>query len=258
MIPYFGLPITPATAAARAIYSGHAFVCFAHADQLSLALEICQSLAVDNGAFPAWRRGEPIKDWRQYYEWVAELHRYPQFDFAVIPDVIDGTESDNDALLAEWSWKGRDLHVGAPVWHLHESLDRLERLAFEWPRICLGSSGEFAQIGTNQWWIRMAEAMDILCDKSGRPICKIHGLRMLDPDIFTHFPFASADSTNIARNIGIDSAWRGTYQPEGAMRSMVKESRAQIMRERTEAYQSPTFWIRDAAPIQESLFMNVA
>lgn len=252
MIHYHGLPITPATAAARAISGGHAFVSFRYPDQLGLVLDVAQSFAVDNGAFSAWKSGKPVTDWRQFYEWVAELHRYPPFDFAVIPDVIDGTEADNDALVAEWSWRGKNAHVGAPVWHLHESLERLERLAFEWPRICLGSSGEFAQIGTPAWWTRMAQAMDIICDRSGRPICKLHGLRMLNPEIFSRFPFASADSTNIGQNVGIDSAWRGTYPPVN------KEARAQVMRERIEAKQAQIFWARRDAPIQEGLFAESA
>lgn len=244
MIHYHGLPITPATAAARAISSGHAFVSFQHPDQLGLALDVAQSFALDNGAFSAWRGGRPVRDWNPYYEWVADLHRYPSFDFAVIPDVIDGDEAANDVLLAEWPWRERAPWVGAPVWHLHESLERLERLALKWPRVCLGSSREFATIGTAIWYRRMAEAMDILCDKHGRPICKIHGLRMLNPDVFSRFPFASADSTNIGRNIGIDSAWRGPYTPP------TKESRAQVMRDRIEARQAQTFWLREHAPIQ--------
>lgn len=252
MIPYYGLPITPDPVAVRAVRAGHAFVSFKYVEQFAIALAVAQSIAVDNAAFSAWKSGKPIKDWRLYYEWIAEIHRYPQFDFAVIPDVIDGNEADNDALLAEWSWRGKDAHVGAPVWHLHESLDRLERLAFEWPRICLGSSGEYARIGTRAWWNRMAEAMNILCDKSGRPICKIHGLRMLDPEVFTRLPFASADSTNIARNVGLDSRWYGSYSPP------TKEARAAIMRERVEAHQSPTFWDRKRAPVQENFFMELA
>jgi hypothetical protein len=131
-------------------------------------------------------------------------------------------------------------------------LDRLDRLVTEWPRICLGSSGEFARIGTPQWWNRMAQAMDVICDKDGRPAAKIHGLRMLDPAVFTRFPFASADSTNIGRNVGIDSAWKGTYTPP------TKEARAVVMRERIEANQSPTFWVRALAPIQEHLFMDAS
>lgn len=252
MIHYHGLPITPATAAVRAISGGHAFVSYAHADQLSIALECASTFAVDNGAFSAWRSGSPVTDWNPFYEWVAELHRYPAFDFAVIPDVIDGNEADNDALLDAWPWRESAPHVGAPVWHMHESLDRLARLVARWPRICIGSSAEFSQIGTPAWWTRMAQAMNVICDKQGRPCAKIHGLRMLDPAIYTKFPFASADSTNIGRNIGIDQAWRGTYTPP------TKEARAAMMRERIESHQSPQFWNREAAPIQQSLFMDAA
>ena len=246
MIHYHGLPITPATAALRAISGGHAFVSFRHPDQLALALESTQSFAVDNGAFSAWKSGNPVEDWSPFYDWVQGLCRYPSFDFAVIPDVIDGDEIANDALLAEFPFSA---HIGAPVWHLHESLDRLNRLVANYPRICLGSSGDFADIGTNAWWNRMAEAMNVICDEHGLPKAKIHGLRMLNPDVFTKFPFASADSTNIGQNIGIDNAWRGTYTPP------TKESRAALMRERIESYQSALYWNRAIAPIQECLFL---
>ena len=242
MIHYHGTPITPQSAARAAISGGHAFVSFRYPDQLGLALEVCQSFAVDNGAFSAWKSGAPVTDWRDYYEWVAELHRYPSFDFAVIPDVIDGNEKANDALLDEWPWRAapKGKWIGAPVWHMHESIGRLVRLATEWPRVCIGSSGEYATVGDSRWWGRIAEAMNAVCDKDGRPIAKLHGLRMLNPEVFSRLPLASADSTNIAQNVGIDSAWRGTYTPAS------KDVRALVMRERIEAHQALTFWERQA------------
>lgn len=242
------MPVTPATAAVAAVGGGHAFISRAHPQQLTIAIDYAQSFAVDNGAFSAWKSESPITDWNPFYLWIGELHRYPNFDFAVIPDVIDGDEAANDALLEEWPWRIKAPHVGAPVWHLHESLERLQRLARAWPRICFGSSGEYKQIGTPKWWGRMVEAMNIVCDKQGLPICKLHGLRMLDPKIFTCFPFASADSTNIARNIGIDSAWKGTYTPP------TKEARAAVMRARLECHQALTFWDRSLRHVQPSLF----
>lgn len=247
---YHGLPATPNTAAIEIIQGGDAFVSMERPDQLALALEYAAGLGLDNGGFSAWTQGKPVTDWEPYYQWIAELHRYPVFDFCVIPDVIDGDEAANDALLEQWPWRLTAPHIGAPVWHLHESLDRLDRLVSQWPRVCLGSSGQFAQIGTPAWWIRMAEAMDVICDRDGRPGTRLHGLRMLDPAIFTKFPFASADSTNIARNIGIDSKWKGTYTPPS------KDARAKVMRQRIEAHQSPQLWDRKAAPIQSPLFME--
>lgn len=236
MIHYHGLPIWPASAAARAVGGGHAFVSFLRPEQLALVLEVASSFAVDNGAFSAWRSGVPITEWEPFYEWVAELHRYPQFDFSVIPDVIDGDEAANDELLAAWPWQGKG--IGAPVWHMHESLARLERLALNWPRICIGSSGEFARVNSGSWWCRMIEALDVLCDRSGRPVCKLHGLRMLNPAVFSRLPLSSADSTNIARNIAIDVHWKGGNSPSN------KDVRAMVMRERIEANQGQTFWSR--------------
>lgn len=233
MIPYHGTPITPDDAALAAIEGGHAFVSFAHPQQLALAATVCQSFALDNGAFPAWKSGKPIKDWRPFYDWASACKRIPSCDFAVIPDVIDGDEAENDALVAEWPlprW------FGAPVWHMHESMERLERLASAWPRICIGSSGDFAVIGTPAWWQRMAQAMRVLCNDDGEPLVRLHGLRMLNPEIFTKFPFSSVDSTNIGRNIGIDQAWRGTYSPPS------KRARAAVMRARIESNNAPNRW----------------
>lgn len=233
MKKYQGLPITPDTAARAAIDGGNAFVSFRHPGQLGIAVACCQSFAIDNGAFSAWKAGEPVADWSSFYEWAARCKLIPSCDFAVIPDVIDGDEADNDALLSEWplpKW------FGAPVWHMHESLGRLERLANSYPRVCIGSSGEFATIGTTAWWGQMARAMRVVCDDEGRPLCRLHGLRMLNPEIFTRIPFASADSTNIGRNIGIDQAWKGTYSPP------TKEARAAIIRARIEAHNSPATW----------------
>ena len=233
MIHFHGLPITPATAAQKAIDAGHAFVSFAHSDQLGVAVECAQSFAIDNGAFSAWRAGKPIVNWSEFYEWAAQCKLIPSCDFAVIPDVIDGDEAANDALVQEWplpKW------FGAPVWHMHESLDRLERLATVFPRVCIGSSGEFATIGTPQWWGQISRAMRVVCNDDGQPLVKLHGLRMLNPEVFTRLPFASADSTNIGRNIGIDQTWKGNYMPP------TKEMRAAVMRSRIESHNAPSVW----------------
>ena len=170
---------------------------------------------------------------------------------AVIPDVIDGDEAANDALVPHG--RGANVRRGSA-----RQCGTCTKALTDWsawrclaPRVCLGSSSVYAQIGTPRWWTRTAEAMDVLCDKSDQPVCKLHGLRMLDPDVFSRFPFASAGSTNIAQNVRIDSAWRGTYTPAS------KEARAQVMRERIESRQSLTFWERIAVPIQRSLFGEV-
>lgn len=241
MIHYHGLPITPASSAVAAVSGGHAFVSYAHADQAGIAVEVCQSFAVDNGAFSAWKSGRPVTDWKPFFEWAEEMSYLPNCDFVVIPDVIDGDLNDQTKLIAAFlqHFGNRGMQVGAPVFHMHEPLDHAAYLSRTWGRVCIGSSGEYATVGNAKWWARMHEIMTAMCDSKGRPNCKLHGLRMLSPKVFPKLPFASADSTNIGRNIGIDVKWKGTYLPPN------KDVRAAVMRARIEAHQSVPRYIAD-------------
>lgn len=224
--------MTPVRDAVTAFATKHCMVSYEHPEQVEMVAEICQSFVLDNGAFSAWR-AQRAYDFAGYVEWAAKWIKHPACDWAVIPDVIDGSEDENDALLAEWPYAPA---ISVPVWHLHESLDRLARLAAAYPRVALGSSGVYADPGTDSWWRRVCEFMPVVCDADGWPLVKLHGLRMLDPGIFSKLPLSSADSTNVARNVGIDQRWRGTYVPQS------RAVRAQILMERIERHASATYW----------------
>lgn len=231
MIHYHGGPITPDTCAIKAWSARHAFVSFENPGQLKLVAEICQSFAIDNGAFTAWQKAgrENKIDWRKYYEFIERWKNSPGFDFAIIPDVINGGAAENDALLAEWP---HGKFCGVPVWHMNESDDRFIRLCNEWPRVAIGSLGEYDVKIPTKAVQKLKDIIRHVVDKHGQPITKLHGLRMLNPTIFTKLPLSSADSTNVARNIGIDKAWRGAYSPKS------KETRAAVMVERIESHNS--------------------
>ncbi|EFL6904712.1 hypothetical protein G9H81_004223 [Escherichia coli] len=215
----------------RAWKGRHAFISFAHSGQINLAAEYCQSFALDNGAFTAWKAAGKNKiDWSDYYEFVARWKNHPGFDFAIIPDVIDGGEEENDALLNEWP---HGKLVGVPVWHMNESDERFIHLCNEFPRVAIGSCGDYDVKRPTLAVARMKDLIRHIVDEHGQPVTKLHGLRMLNPLIFTKLPLASADSTNVARNIGIDKAWSGAYAPAS------KETRAALMVERIEAHNSP-------------------
>lgn len=203
MIAYHGTPLGgPRQDVARFLHGRHALVPYPRQEDLGAVAECCESFVFDNGAFSIWKSGGTL-DVHGYTRWCAEWSRHPGMDWCLIPDVIDGTEADNDAMLSDWPCE----IPGVPIWHLHESLDRLDRLAHEWPRIALGSSGDYATPGTNLWHERMAEAMDVVCDEQGRPCCRLHGLRMLSPNVVARYPFASADSTNVAQNSNATRAY---------------------------------------------------
>ena len=212
-------------------------ISFARSEQIKLAAEVCQTFCLDNGAYSAWRRGASI-DLCDYYSWVDTWMRHPGFDFALIPDKIDGRERDNDVLLEEWPF---NRWQGCPVWHLHESLARLRRLARDWPRVALGSSGVYERPNSAQWWSRMHAAMKVCCDGEGRPRTRLHGLRMLNPSLFGRLPLASADSTNVARNVQLDQRWLGPYAPSS------KRVRGLVLVDRIEAQNSSAIWAPKAA-----------
>lgn len=242
MIHYHGTPMYPATEMASAFKGKHAMVSFAAPDQIEVCAEICQSVTLDNGAFSAWKAGKSY-DFAGYETWAAHWVKHPAVDWCIIPDVIDGGEEENDELLAAWSL---DTALSVPVWHLHESLDRLDRL-MDYPRIALGSSGQFAEVGTADWWERMRQAMSVLCDEDGFPKVKLHGLRMLDPGVFSKIPLASADSTNVARNVGIDMRWKASIAPKS------QKLRAHILMERIEAHASAAFWNSEVIPHYQNM-----
>lgn len=243
MIHFHGLPMTPAADMLRAMRGKHAMVSFAHPRQIEEAAEVCQSVVLDNGAFSAWKSGKP-HDFDGYAAWAVHWIKHPAVEWCVIPDVIDGNEEDNDALLVNWPLDGS---LSVPVYHMHESLERLERLATAYPRIALGSSGTYSDPGSRAWWRRMAEMMAVLTDEKGMPVCKLHGLRMLDPVIFSHLPLASADSCNVARNIGVDQAWNGPYAPTS------RAARALIMMDRIEAHASARRWCGSSSGVTQNM-----
>ena len=69
-----------------------------------------------------------------------------------------------------------------------------------------------------------------VCNEQGRPRCKLHGLRMMDPAIFTRLPLASADSSNAARNAS-DRDWQ-KYRPISA------GARAAVIADNVESFNS--------------------
>ncbi len=243
MIHYHGLPFTPATEMARAFRARHAMVSYSDPRDIEAACEVCQSVVFDNGAFHAWIHKQPY-DFDGYRAWAQQWVLHPAVDWCVIPDVIDGSEADNNGLLKHWPMSA---HLSVPVYHLHESLFRLTRLMAAYPRIALGSSGAFTDPGTPDWWSRIREVMQIACDGDGMPRVKLHGLRMLNPDVFSHLPLASADSSNVARNAGIDMAWNGPYAPRS------RAVRAVVMMDRIESHASARRWCASSGGVQRNL-----
>jgi len=243
LIHYHGTPIGGSRQdVARFLMGRHALVPFARQDDLPIVQEVCQSYIFDNSAYRYWKQGCGEVPFDDYVDWVKANYQHPGFDWALIPDKIDGDVEQNARLVRDWLRCGLKAK-GVPVWHLHEPLEYLDWLVSNFQTVAIGSSGQWATPGTTAWWQRMAQAMTVCCDSRGRPRCKLHGLRMLDIDIFARLPFASGDSTNAAVNCGSLSRF-GSYLPPTAAQ------RAAVIAERIEAHNSAHVWVAPARQLE--------
>tara|TARA_Y100000310_G_scaffold339951_2_gene434233 strand:+ start:91 stop:768 length:678 start_codon:yes stop_codon:yes gene_type:complete len=188
MIHYHGTPLTPRSAL-YTMAGKHFCVSFANPRDAEVCQQIGQSVLWDNGAFSLFTQDKKV-DWSAYYKWLEPRLGHPHW--AVIPDVIDGGERDNNKLISEWPFP---YELSAPVWHLDEPVARLLRLALSFRRLCFGSSGKYWQVGSLAWERRCDEAFNALAKEGGLPW--VHMMRGLGLG-GKRWPFASADSVNVA------------------------------------------------------------
>lgn len=219
---YHVTPITPNHQLMR--LAGRCFlVRYGRHDQLELVRQIASSILYDNGAFgfyteamKAFERDKAAgldvqaddyirvsTDWNAYYAWIDPLLDNPT-SWAIVPDVIGASSQEQDALLKQWP-HGKER--AAPVWHMDEPIDRLLRLLDEWPRVCIGSTGEYWRI-----WLPGREGVDLdpawearqdkvweALERRFRRTPYVHMLRGM-ATLGRRWPFASGDSSDAGQN----------------------------------------------------------
>ena len=169
----------------------HFCVSFANPENADWCQSNGQSVMWDNGAFTFFRQGGEL-DVAAYEKWVEPRLSAPHW--CVIPDVIDGSVEDQRSLIAKWSLPPE---LSAPVWHMGLPIDWLLEIADKHHRFCFGSSGAYWQVGSDAWARRADEAWNALTVAGHRPwVHMMRGLSLCGDQ----WPFASADSTNVARN----------------------------------------------------------
>lgn len=191
MIHYHGTPITPYMERMK-MAGKHFCVSFANPNDAEWCMSNGQSVMWDNGAFTLYTK-EKIPDWNKFYAWVEPRIGHPHW--AVVPDVIGGSVDQNMGLIKQWP---HPKEFSALVWHMDEPISHLmDLLDFGFSKICFGSSGKYWQVGSDNWARRADEAFNELSKKGSIPwIHMMRGLSICGDK----WPFASADSTNVARN----------------------------------------------------------
>lgn len=189
MIHYHGTPLTPRSELFK-MAGKHFCVSFSESRDGDWCMANGQSVMWDNGAFSFFTAKKPV-DWEKFYDWVEPRLGHPHW--AVIPDVIDGSVREQRELVEQWPFG----IFGAPVWHLGLDINYLLDLASHWPRICFGSTSQYWQVGSEIWERRCDEAFNALERRGLKPwVHMLRGLALAGD----RWPFASADSVNVARN----------------------------------------------------------
>lgn len=84
------------------------------------------------------------------------------------------------------------------MWHMNEDIERLLNLLGQWPRVCIGSTSIYAVVLSPAWRKRMDQIWKQINRHYTRPpwVHMLRGMACVKYD----WPFASVDSTDIARN----------------------------------------------------------
>ena len=188
---YHGTPITP-NSVLHTMNGRNFCVPFISPYNLKTCLKIGGSIMADSGAFSAYTRNITI-DFNEYEKWLSQWMVPPHW--AIIPDVINGSVEDNINLAKKWNISK---NLSAFVWHLHEPIDHLLWVIDNYDRVCFGSSGQFWDVSSSAWASRIDEAWNDIAKRGYRPW--VHMLRAAKQAREGNWPFASCDSTNIARN----------------------------------------------------------
>jgi len=257
MIQYHGAKISGGNQEQMAFEGKHAMISFAGGDTYTAqTVEAADSFCCDNGAYTLWNQQKDEKHKKEfpvgdYLKWLLDLYWRPSFDFFIIPDVIDGDHHDNARLRALWfqTAPAEVRRKGWPVYHMHEPISVLSDLMHAFPHgLCLGSSGKYRVLYTKDWWIRMAEMMEVLTDERGKPKVPMHGLRMMDARCFSHVPLRSCDSISCGMNAGAqDGRW-----DNGMIREMSVEQKAIFSMYRVAKHAKASTWNKVSNGIQSN------
>ena len=193
MLHYHGTPITKRDPHLEKLKGRNFCVSFAHPYDADWCIKNAQSIMWDNGAFSAYTKGK-LFDRKKYLAWLDD--KLYGANWAVVPDVIGGSVSEQRDYHKGWTYPD---HLSCYVWHMDLPLCWLKELVESYPKVAFGSSGKYWKVGSPEWKDRADEAWELIDKTNCRPwIHMMRGLKICGE----RWPFASADSSNIARNHG--------------------------------------------------------
>lgn len=131
------------------------------------------------------------KEFKKFLDsYIEQVHQYKHlYTFYVTLDIINNPEE---------SWKITEYIESCglepmPVFHNGEDIHWLERMVEKYPYI--GISGLGQDITKSKFKVFGDSCFKVICDKHGKPKCKVHGFAMGAPEIIKMYPWYSADQS---------------------------------------------------------------
>ena len=152
------------------------------------------SLMIDSGAFTVHKQGETV-DIVKYADWLISMG--DKIDVPINLDVIpEGPELVEKA--AEQGWENQRYLESRgikalPVYHAGESTKWFEKYIDSYEYIGLSKTGNL--LTRSQQLIWLDTCWKRLVDDKGRPIRRIHGFGITNPEISSRYPWYSCDSS---------------------------------------------------------------
>jgi hypothetical protein len=187
LLAYFG--VGDAGTALKMLAGRRAMVSFAYygtsyvsAQAFDRLLGACSGVAVDSGAFTAWRKG--LRDWPAHAErYKAFLRSFEgRFDFAVSLDVI----GDAEASLRAWLDLTAEGFNVVPVWHEGDPLEHLD---------AYGPADRLVGLGRTEGRRCKTKGLAFYDDAFNHyPAGRFHALGNASPEQLSLYPFHSFDA----------------------------------------------------------------
>jgi len=168
----------------------HSFACV-NKNNVQCDLEAGVEVALDSGAYTAWRQGTPIviDDYIEYLH--ANKEKFSWFaNLDIIRDPV-GT-LDNQRIME------RAGLFPVPCFHRYEDLSFLRKYIDKYEYIALGGMmGGGNQSGSQAYF---DSVFDLVCGDNGIPRVKIHGFGVTRSELMARYPWYSVDSSAWVQN----------------------------------------------------------
>lgn len=143
---------------------------------------------IDSGAFSVFT-GKADINIDSYIKFIKQINKYKMIDAVAALDVI-GSDEESQKNYKYMKKKGVNV---VPTFHIGDDFKSLKKMMNEYSYIAIGG---IAKASSNIRKNFLDDCWEILTDKEGNAIIKVHGFGITAPEFMIRYPWYSTDSTS--------------------------------------------------------------